>query len=144
MTNEIGSNETVSITFPEDAKHVLWRRTLSAVNQLQYELTTDGVLITKEHSLTIDAPSDEIRVGPVIEVPTGPIIVAGIGALSAVLGAILTFISRMKEGRVVIKGKDGATVEVPKDVSREDLEYYISKAKELGASEIELFGTFEK
>jgi|SRR5580704_1485478 hypothetical protein len=123
------SNEHVSITFPKDENNLMWARTVSALGQLRSD------------SLTIDVPVNEINVGPIIEVPTGPVIVAGIGALSAALGAILTFLSRVKEGRVVIKGKDGATVDVPKDVSKEDLEYYISKAKELSATDIQVFRT---
>jgi hypothetical protein len=124
--------EAVTVTFADDRDNRLWNRMLVALR-----------MADPEGNLSVDAPSREINIGPIVDIPTGPVVVAGIGALSAALGAILTYLTKMREGpvaKIIIKGKDGSSVEVPRDVAKEDVEYYIAKARELGATEINLFG----
>ena len=80
---------------------------------------------------------EEYKVGPIIEVPMG-IIVAGIGALSAIIGSLLGYLAKRKNGQIVITGSKGRSIQVPKDTPKEDIDYYIKKAKEIDGNTINL------
>jgi hypothetical protein len=120
------------------------------MERVSIEFVDDGGLIahgaTLEH-LRQHAPPElsvqetgieEIRVGPIVYIP-GEVIVAGIGALSAVVSALLTYIATRRSGKIVLKGKDGRSVEIPRDVKRDDVEFYIEKAKELDVDRVTIY-----
>lgn len=81
----------------------------------------------------------EINVGPVIAIPMG-IIVAGIGALSAIVGSLLGYLAKRKTGEIIITGSNGRSIKVPKDTKKDDIDYYIQKAKEIDGDKIKLVG----
>jgi hypothetical protein len=69
---------------------------------------------------------------------TYEIVVAGIGAISTVIGAVIGYFSRRAEGKIVISGSSGRKIEVPSNTSKEDLEKYVEMAKELDNPRIEI------
>lgn len=90
----------------------------------------------KKENLDVEVESiEEIKIGPVITIPTG-ILVAGVAAVSSILIALLQYISQRNAGRIILKGSSGAMIEVPKDTPKEDIDIYIQKAKELDTKDI--------
>ena len=77
--------------------------------------------------LTTPVAPDDFRLTP--EVAT--IAVAGIGVLSSLLTALSVFLSARRSGTIVLVGKSGRRIEVPRGTPENQLERYIALAKGL-------------
>ena len=107
--------ERVSIAFVDDGGLYAYSMMLDYLKELG-----SSEISVKETGI------DEIRVGPIIYIP-GEVIVAGIGAISVVVSAVLTYMATRKHGMIVLRGKDGRSIEIPRDVKREEVDFYIKK-----------------
>ena len=59
-------------------------------------------------------------------------------ALGALIGGILRVMERTKQKKLVIKGRSGREIEVIGDVSRSELEQFVTIAKDLDVERIEI------
>ena len=112
--------ERVSVQFDQDAEgcHAAAEIVAKLKRRRRAKLEID------EH------PGSFIYIGPVVELP-GEVVVAGIGAISAVISSALTYLATKKSGKIVLKGKTGRTIEIPAGTNRGDLAFYVKKCKEL-------------
>jgi len=102
-----------------------------------YKETLDSLKSLEEQGFHIkEGETKMVKVGPLLELDAN-IIVTGISALSAVISALIAYLATRKTGTIKLVGGDNI-IEIPKDTPKEDIEYYIQKAKELGVSEITL------
>lgn len=77
------------------------------------------------------------NVGPAdVVITTYSLLAAGAGVLSAAVSGIFAYLSSKGRGTIVIEGANGAKVEVPAGTSKDELDYYIKKAKDLDAHKI--------
>ena len=67
------------------------------------------------------------------------VIVAGIGAIVASVSAALSYVSSRKSGKVLLKGKNGRSIEIPRDLTKNDVDFYIAKAKELDVDAVTIY-----
>jgi hypothetical protein len=74
---------------------------------------------------TVDLPY-----GPLIQLPTA-IAIAGVGALSSAVTALLAYLGKRGSGKIVIRGASGASVEIPRGTPKEEVDFYVKKAHEL-------------
>lgn len=91
----------------------------------------------EKKEIKVDLVMEEVHFGPVLNVPV-EVIVAGIGVLSAIVAALLSYLAKKKSGVIVLKGSSGRSIEIPKDTHRDDIDFYIKKAKELDISSIDI------
>jgi hypothetical protein len=97
--------------------------------------------LKKLRSQEIDVQEEEpqmLEVSPLIDIP-GPLVVAGISALSAVIGSLLSYLATSKSGEIVITGSSGRNITIPKDTPKEDIDFYINKAKEIDGDIVEVY-----
>ena len=71
--------------------------------------------------------SDEFSLSP--EIAT--IIVSGMSVLSALINALLVFISTRKAGTIVIVGASGRKIEIPRDTPKEKIDDYLDLAMKI-------------
>jgi ribosomal protein L24 len=112
-------------------------------------ITTDGYIRLdphywglREQGFTLEELRDNIgNVGPAdVSILVG-VIAAGSGVLSAAITAIFAYLAKNQSGKILIEGKNGIKIEVPDDTSKEDIEYYIQKAREIEANKINIVET---
>ncbi|WP_296592931.1 hypothetical protein [Methylophaga sp.] len=72
------------------------------------------------------------------------LIVAGAGVISAAVTGAFTYLATRNGGKIIISGEGGRTVEVPEGTSKEDIEFYISKAKEIDAHSVLVSGSQQR
>ena len=66
------------------------------------------------------------------------LVAAGSGVLVAAIRGVFAYLASLNGGKIVIRGSDGTTVEVPEGISEKELDLYIQKAKKIGGREIEV------
>lgn len=95
-----------------------------------------GLWGLREQGFDLTVLTERRDVGPAdVAIVTG-VSVAGAGVLSAVITAVFAYLSRRKSGTIEIHGSSGRKIEVPEGTSKEDIQFYIDKAKEIDASSI--------
>ncbi|MBE95675.1 hypothetical protein [Marinobacter sp.] len=71
------------------------------------------------------------------------LIAAGAGVISAAITGAFAYLANRKGGHITITGKNGASIEVPEGTSKEEIDYYIAKAKEIDADSLLVSGSPE-
>lgn len=71
------------------------------------------------------------------------LIAAGAGVISAAITGAFAYLASRKGGKITITGKNGASIEVPEGTSKEEIDYYIAKAKEIDADSLLISGSSE-
>ena len=93
-------------------------------------------LKNKGYKYEYEKSTTKMDVGPVgVEVITA-LIGSGAGIIATAITAAVVYISKRKEGTVIIRGASGRKIEVPAGTSEEDIDVYIQKAKKIDAKEI--------
>jgi sugar phosphate isomerase/epimerase len=64
------------------------------------------------------------------------LIVSGASVLSALITALLAYLANRRAGNIIISGSTGRKIEIPKDASEEEIEYYVRLARELDIDKI--------
>jgi hypothetical protein len=105
-----------------------FERPASVAREIQRRFQTNGLSVKL---LPMDSAPDDFRLSPT----DATIVVAGIGALSAVVISLVAFISSRGSGHVVIVGTNGRRIEFPKATPRDQVSEYIAIATELENTE---------
>jgi ABC-type transporter Mla maintaining outer membrane lipid asymmetry ATPase subunit MlaF len=82
------------------------------------------------------ASSTTVDVSPADVTVITAIIGSGAGIISTAITAAMIYISKRKEGTIIIHGASGRKIEVPAGTSEEDIDVYLQKAKEIDVTEI--------
>lgn len=93
----------------------------------------DFELTTETHSQIIEGAN----VGPADTIAHNyELIVAGIGVVSAAVSGIFAYLAAKTGGSIKIIGKNGRSIEIPEGTRKDELDYYIAKAKEMDVEDI--------
>lgn len=72
----------------------------------------------------------------VFDPATASIVVAGVSVLSALITAAFAYLAKKGEGKIVIKGASGRSIEAPANASPERIEELIAQARMLDAAQV--------
>ena len=98
--------------------------------------------LLEDYVLPAQDVSFQLRLEPtVFRAPEQSVLVAIVGAggtaLGTVIGGVLSLLAQRSSRKLVIRGKNGRTIEAPADISTEALDVFIEKARDLDAERIE-------
>jgi hypothetical protein len=101
------------------------------------EVANELKILTEVQGMDIKVKPSSVDFGGLALDPA-TIMVSGASVLSALITALFAYLSTRKSGAIVITGSNGRKIEIPKDTSREDIEYYIQQARKLDVEQIVL------